>query len=251
MTRFYYIKHILVAAVLSISVATTFAQYSTGGKLGVNLANLRGSSVQNNSMLIGYNVGGFFNYSMKDAMSGDIADILSFQAELHVQTKGAKADYYFISPLDPTETIITVEDLPQKFTYVDIPILAKFTFSTGRRSDLSVFGEAGPFISALFRVTIDGEVSRDDDQDKQTDPRKFREEYSGFDFGVAAGAGLMYKMPFGGRTQPWSAIFNVRYSLGFANIGQYKKKTIDIPESALEQIQTNTISIMLGMAYSF
>lgn len=241
----------LLPVLFSMLSSAIFAQYSAGAKLGANLANLRGSSVENNSMLIGFNFGGFFNYSMEEAISSDLGEIFSLQVELSVQTKGTNADFFLINPEDPTETVFTVEDISQQFTYVDIPMLARFTFPTGRRSDLSVFGEAGPFISALVGVSIDGEPSRDDDLDDSTDPRKFREEYSGFDFGVAAGAGLKYKLPFGGRAQPWSAIFNLRYSMGFANIGQHKEKTIDIPESALEDIKTNTLSIMLGMAYSF
>ncbi len=251
MIRKFNLINTVLIGVLVFSSSLALAQISAGGRIGANLANLSGSSVQNNSMLIGYNVGGFINYSMEDAMSGNIAEILSFQAELSVQTKGANADYFFINPLDPDGPSITVEDIPQNFTYVEIPVLAKFTFPTGRRSDMSVFAEAGPYIGALFGVTIDGEKSRDDDQDKQTDPRKFREEYSGFDYGVAAGAGLMYRLPFGGRTQPWSAMFNVRYSLGLANIGEFKEKTIDIPESALEDIKTNTLGILLGLTYRF
>jgi hypothetical protein len=251
MIRKNYYKYLALAIILSFLVTYSYAQFSAGGKIGANLANLSGSSVQNNSMLVGYNVGGFINFGMEDIINSDLGEILSLQAELMIQTKGTNADYFFVNPEDPTQTIVTVENISQNFTYVDVPILAKFTFSTGRRSDLSVFGEVGPFLSALFGVKIDGEVSRNDDNDEGTDPRKFREEYSGFDYGVAAGAGLMYKMPFGGRTQPWSAIFDIRYSLGLSNIGQYKEKTIDIPESALDQIKTNTISIMLGMAYSF
>jgi hypothetical protein len=245
------IKSIILAVLFVCTVSFSFAQFSAGGRLGVNLANLSGSSVENNSMLIGYNVGGFVNFSMEDIISSDLGEILSFQAELSVQTKGTQADYFFIAPEDPTSTIITVEDVPQNFTYVEIPVLAKFTIPTGRKSDLSVFAEAGPFLGALFGVTVDGEKSRDDDNDKQTDPRKFREEYSGYDFGLAAGAGLMYRLPFGGRTQPWSALFNFRYSLGLSNIGEFKEKTIDMPESALEDIKTNTMGILLGVAYKF
>ncbi|MCB2220727.1 MAG: PorT family protein [Bacteroidetes bacterium] len=244
-------KFIVLAVFLFGTVTFSFAQLSAGGKLGVNLANLSGSSVQNNSMLIGYNVGGFVNLSMEDYISSDFGEIFSIQAELSVQTKGTQADYFFIVPEDPTSTILTVENVPQNFTYVEVPVLAKFTFPTGRKSDLSVFAEAGPFVGALFGVTIDGKKSRDDDNDKQTDPRKFREEYSGYDFGVAAGAGLMYQLPFGGRTQPWSAIFNFRYSLGLSNIGEFKEKTIDMPESALEDIKTNAMGILLGIAYKF
>lgn len=246
MTRIRNLRFFMLSLLVLFASGIVYSQISAGGRFGPNLANL---SVKNNSMLIGYNIGGFVNMGMKDAMSGDIADILSFQAELSVQTKGAKGDYYFIVPGDPTETIDTLKNVEQKFTYVVIPILAKFTFPTGRRSDWSVFAEAGPYLGALFGVTIDGKKTRDDDGEKSTDPRKFREEYAGYSYGITAGTGLMYKLPFGGRKQPFSAFLNLRYSLGLANIGEYKEKTIDIPPSALENIKTNTIAILLGVAY--
>lgn len=252
MMRFCFIKKLtLILGILFITIASQ-AQFTTGGRIGANLADLRGTSVENHSMIAGYNVGGFVNFNMEDQLSGNIADILSFQAELTVQTKGTKSDFIFLqpNPSDSTFTDTTLKTgIVQNFTYVQVPVLARFTFPTSRRSDFSIFAEGGIYAAALFGLTVDGEKSRDNDYDKRTDRRKFREEYSGFDFGVTVGAGAGYRLPFGGRKRPFTGFINLRYSLGLNNIGQYKKKTLDIPESSLENIMTNTISIMVGIAY--
>ncbi|MCD4695957.1 MAG: PorT family protein [Bacteroidales bacterium] len=196
-------------------------------------------------MLVGYNVGGFVNYSMEDILSGGIADIMSVQAELSIQTKGTTLDFPSVDENFQPTTI----SVDQVFTYVQVPILAKFTFETN--GDLKYFGEGGFFMGSLFGLTIDGETSWDHDADPTSDPRKYREEYSGFDFGIVVGGGVHYALPFGGRSKPWEAIADVRYSLGLNSIGDPKDKTPEILKESLEDIKTNTISILLGVAYSF
>lgn len=234
---------VLTAIVLFCTVTFSFAQMSGGGRLGINFANLRGESVKDNSMIIGYNVGGFLNYSMKEFMSGDIADILSFQAEMTLQSKGANAEYATLDSNEDTETFIA----KQLFTYVEIPVIAKFSFTPGKK--FTYFGEGGLFLGALVGVTIDGEKSWNHDLDKSTDPRKYREEYSGFDAGVLFGGGA--SMPFGGRNSPWAAFANLRYTLGLMNIGQEKDKTPEVLKPYLQSVKTNTLSLVFGVSYMF
>lgn len=236
-------KSIFALIIFLSSISISYAQFSAGGKLGVNFANLRGESVKDNSMLIGYNIGGFVNYSMYDLMSGDIADILSFQTELTIETKGAKAEYALLDQ----DSMAYTFNAPQNFTYVVIPLIAKFSFTPSKK--ITYYGEGGFFLGALVGVTIDGEKSWDTDQDKTTDPRKFREEYSGFDAGVLIGGGAA--MPFGGRNSPWSAFANIRYELGLMNIGQEKNKTPDVQKPYIQDVKTNTFSLVLGVAHKF
>ncbi|MBN2175887.1 MAG: PorT family protein [Bacteroidales bacterium] len=240
MIRFSHLIKLLVFLFFLGLGLESFAQFSGGGRAGLNIANLRGSSVKNNKMIIGYNVGGFINYSLEDLLTGDLAEILSVQLEVSVQTKGTSSDY-----LVAAETV--EENVKQDFTYVQFPLLAKFTFGDPR--GIRYFGEAGPFLASLFGLTIDGEKMRDNDNNPDTDRRKYREEYSGFDYGLTFGGG--FQLPFGGRKSPWEAYGNVRYSLGLANIGQYKEKTLDIPEEQLSDVKTSTISIMGGVIYKF
>ncbi|MCF8367944.1 MAG: PorT family protein [Bacteroidales bacterium] len=234
---------VLLAGFLLLVSSMAFSQITVGGRLGLNLANLRGSSIQNNSMLIGYNVGGLVNYSMEDILSGDIADIMTVQAELSIQNKGTTQDFPSVDE-NFNPTTISVK---QVFTYVQVPVLAKFTFETN--SDLKYFGEGGFFLGSLFGLTIDGEKGWDHDGNPSTDKRKYREEYSGFDFGVLVGGGVQYPLPFGGRSQPFEAFADVRYALGLNSIGEAKDKTPEILVEGLKDIKTNTISILFGVLY--
>ncbi len=241
MNRFNNLKALFITfAIIGLS-SVTFAQYSGGGRLGINFSNLRGSSIQNNKMIIGYNVGGFINYSFEDLISGEIGNILSVQVELSVQTKGTSSEYHFINP----DT--TLIDVKQNFTYIQVPVLAKFTF--GEPESIRYFGEAGFFGASLFGLTIDEDKSRDHDDDSATDPRKYREEYAGFDFGLVIGGGVM--IPFGGQKSPWAAYVNARYSMGLKNISEYKEKADDIPEEYFKDVKTNTISVLAGVVYTF
>lgn len=243
MTIHFKLKAILAVILIFATSSVTFAQFSGGGKIGVNFANLRGESVKDNSMLIGYNIGGFVNYSMHDMMSGDLADILSIQTELTIETKGAKAEYATLDNSADTETYIAT----QNFTYAVIPLIAKFTFTPGK--SISYFGEGGFYLGALVGVSMDGENSWNHDLDKSTDPRKYREEYSGFDAGLLFGGGA--SMPFGGRRSPWSAFANLRYELGLMNIGEEKDGTPDVLRPYLQDVKTNTLSLVLGVSYLF
>ncbi len=227
----------ILLIVFIFTQSDSFGQLYLGARIGANLSNLRGSSVENNSMIAGYNIGGIANYSMKDMLNGDIADILSIQAELSVQTKGTKSYYKY-------QGIIDTSNVKQNFTYVQIPILAKFTFGDPR--GIKFFAEGGLFGASLFGLKVDGQKSRDHDNNKSTDRRKFSEEYAGFDFGVVGGAGIV--VPFGGRRSPWAFYGNLRYSLGLNNIGDFKQDT-DIREARLKDIKTSAISILFGFTY--
>jgi len=230
---------------LLLSATTIFAQFTAGPRIGVNLANLRGSSVDNNKMIVGYNIGGFVNYSLEDVLTGDIADIMSIQTELSVQSKGTKLNYSVLNAEMNMETM----SVKQNFTYVEVPVLAKFSFESG--SDLGFFGEAGFYMGALIGLTVDGKKSWDHDVNPNTDLRKYRDEYSGFDFGAVIGGGVTYPLPFKFMNNTLVGYANARYSLGLANIGQPKEKTPDAIKAMVEDVKTNTITILLGVAYKF
>lgn len=237
------LRILLTALVFVGMTAFTMAQFSGGGRLGVNFSNLRGSSISGNSMLIGYNIGGFVNYRMSDVMTGKISEIMSLQTELTIQSKGATADY---ASLDANAEPVGIE-AEQNFTYAEIPLLARFTFTPSKK--FSYFGEAGVFLGALVGVSIDGENSWNHDLDKTTDRRKYRQEYSGFDFGVALGAGA--SMPFGGRKSPWAVFANIRGAVGLMNIGEEKGGTPDVLKPYLQDVKTGTLSLAFGVAYKF
>lgn len=213
------------------------AQYTVGIKGGMNMSDLTGSSVKNNSSLTGFNFGGYFNYSMEDAISGNFGKMLSFQTELYIETKGALTDYRF-NNFDDT---LVVPDIEQKFTYVTIPIIAQLAFG----NKYKFYIEAGGYLGSLFGTTIDGEVARDHDKLATTDERKWREEYTGFDYGFLGGAGVI--VPF---NENMGVMLNGRYCIGIPNIGEYLP-TSRMYEEDLEEIKTTTLSVDAGVFYKF
>ena len=237
-------RTLLIAfALICFHVGAT-AQFTTGGRIGVNFSSLRGSSVQNSKMLVGYNIGPYFNFGMEDAISSDFGEILSIQTELSVQSKGASVDYLMTNAESSFDTV----NVKQTFTYVQVPLLAKFTFGD-KRGGLKYYGEGGVFGSALFGLTVDGEKRYDHDGDPQTDRRTYRDDYSGFDYGVVIGGGII--IPFGGRRSPWEFYANVRYSLGLANIAEPKDETPDDIQNYLQEVKTSTLSVLAGIIYKF
>ena len=239
-----YLKTLILAAFLTGIATTSFAQMKVGGRLGLNMANLRGESIQNNSMLLGYNVGVSFDYGFKDLIKSDFGERFSVGIEVAASQKGATTDYLFYSDTLHT-TIDTVRGAKQVSTYVEIPILAKYTFGDPR--NVHFYAEAGFYVASLFGLTINGNVWRDHDQNPETDRRKYREEYTGFDYGVIIGGGVL--IPIGGRRSPWLISGDLRYTLGLTNIGELKKGTEDIPASQLKDIKTSALSVLVGVVY--
>ena len=208
-----------------------------GGRAGVNFANLHGSSVDNNKGMVGYNIGGLLNYAMEDIITSPFGEMFSVQAELTLQTKGAKFEY--------TTPGVGEQTIKQVFTYVQVPILGMYTYPVNDK--IEVFGEAGFFMSALFGVTVDGEKSRVaavDPVSGEQVTRKWREEYKGFDWGIVIGAGGKMPIP----NTKLKGYLNLRYSLGLSNIGEYSDKS-GLTEASLAGIKTGAFSVMVGVTY--
>lgn len=230
------LKKLFIAIAIIGVGSTAFGQMSIGGRAGVNLNNLHGSSVNYNKGLVGYNVGGIFNYQMEDLVSGEFGKMFSLQGEFTVQSKGAKFEYTFNG-----ET----QKMNQVFTYVQVPILGKVNYPINDKID--VYGELGFFMSALVGVTVDGEKSRViavNPVSGEEISRKWREEYKPWDFGVAIGTGAEMPIP----NTDFTGYINLRYSLGLSNIGEFSEKS-DMVESDLDDIKTNAFSIMVGVSY--
>ncbi len=247
MIRFKNFRIILIAiSFVIVNIAT--AQYTGGGRIGINASNLRGSSVKNNSMLIGYNIGGFVNAGGEDILKGDIAEILSLQVELTVESKGATMDYPSIkTTADTTLPYPQPPSSKMNLTYVSLPILAKFTF--GEKKSINYFAEAGFYAAGLFGVSVDGETKYDDDLDPKTDRRNYRDDFNGFDFGLVIGGGI--SIPFGGRKSPWRAYGDLRYSAGLSSVGEYRPGTPPVYADYVKDIKVSAISLLFGVSYAF
>jgi hypothetical protein len=230
------LKTTLIAIAIMAVSSTTFAQMTVGGRIGPNFSNLHGSSVDNNKGLVGLNIGGTFNYAMEEYITSDFGKRFSLQGEFTLQTKGSK---YNVPGTD-------LDADKQVLTYVQIPVLGHYTYPVNDK--IEVFGEAGFFLGALFGVTVDGEKSRvvaTDPKSGEQVTRKWREEYKGFDAGIAIGAGGMMPIP----DTKLKGYLNLRYSLGLMNIGDFSTKSEGFQESDLSGIKTGVFSIMVGVTY--
>ncbi|MBM3435162.1 MAG: PorT family protein [Bacteroidetes bacterium] len=247
-------KAFLFALLLSGVVISTSAQYSGGVIAGANFSNLNGSSVKNNKGLTGLSAGILANYSTQELFSGKFGEIFSIQAEIHLDQIGATMSF----PIDSlaNDTLLLTDsilvDRKLAFSYLKVPILVKFNF--GNPQGFNYFGELGLYGAGLFGLTVDGEKKRDHDEKSYTDPRNYRDEFEGFEYGAVIGAGI--SMPFSGRNNPWRIFGNVRYSIGLRNIvsSNIINSTSKAPyhfEQYMKEVKTNALTVSLGVIYQF
>lgn len=121
-------KKLLFIAAISLGlVASTSAQENGfGARAGLNIASATGDDVGDVDGLMGFHVGGFATVMIGDAFA--------VQPELLYSTKGA-------------------EDLT--FSYIDIPVLAKYYFTE------NISALAGPQIGLLMSADNDGTDVKD------------------------------------------------------------------------------------------
>lgn len=148
-------RMLIGAAAVSICVLpnAVFARgLAVGPKLGLDLANLTGSDVQNNSIKIGAEIGGYLTYSF--------SDLIALQPELIYTMKGANFD-------------VGGRTFSDNFNYLEIPILARLSFLKGKTHPI-VF--LGPEVAMLLSADANG-----------TD---IKDRLNSTDFGIVLGAGV-------------------------------------------------------------
>lgn len=202
---------------------SSMAQLTYGPKLGLNLANVSGDDVENNSMLIGFNVGAACNYG--------INDMFSVQGELLFDVKGAK--------YEGEDENGDKKDIPFKLSYINIPILAQAQFG----DEIKFYGELGPTIGFLMGATWDGESefkvpSGFDITTGQItyETQKVKESYKGTDIGLAVGAGA--KIPM----NSFALVVGARYNMGLGTIAE------DVNGESVD-VKNGVISVNVGLMF--
>lgn len=235
----------LALLIMMLAFSTSYGQHITGARAGLNVADMHGTSVIDNKMIMGYNVDLFYAIPFESFMDGKVGELMGIQGEVNVETKGTNSQYVLqIMPEGDSIAKWDTANRKQNFTYVSFPVFLKFKF--GDKRYMQYYLGVGGYGASLFGLTIDGEVERDEDFSNITKERKYREEYSGFDFGAIVAAGFV--KPIGGRKSSWAITGDIRYTYGFNNVGQYRNKP-DIPENQLSDIKTNTLSVSFGVVY--
>ena len=151
----------LVCAVLFVAGISSFVRaqdLSYGLKAGLNMANLTDEPEgESYKMKMGVALGGFAVYKVNDN--------LSIQPELLYTQKGNEIEYsyedYDYSYADWWNHPVTVtEKFKIKLDYIEIPVLAKYSFSPGESVCPFIFG--GPALGILMSAKVDSEDIKSD-----------------------------------------------------------------------------------------
>lgn len=190
-------KTFLLLAVLVLISSQANAQWSIGGKVGVNWSNIDyPGSTKNPSSLTGINIGAITSYQINEKFD--------IQGELLYSSRGYKEKNFVLDAEDASP-----KDLTSRYHYIDIPIVIKYSFL----SDFNIY--AGPQVGiTLSNINkVDKERQKDfENKDLQT-----------FDVGLVGGIG--YEFTNG-------MFFDARYLLGLNSISKevsgFKNRSIQL-----------------------
>ena len=210
---------VLLFSMSSLASAQGLTGY--GLKAGLNMATLGGDDVQDAKMKMGFAAGGFVTYS--------INEMFAVQPEVLYTMKGAKWEEELLG-----ETLKETT----KYTYLEIPVLAKFTIPTQGNISPKLF--VGPALGILLSAKCDSEWGDESETDDIKDDTKSP------DFGLVFGAGVDIGMPHSAIT------IDGRYTMGLSSIAEaqevYNMETHEM-ETIEPDSKNSVISFTVG--YSF
>ncbi|MEP0265713.1 porin family protein [Dokdonia sp.] len=190
-------KHFLLAilAIMTITSINAQEKISFGVKGGVNFATFGGRDfIVDQKTRTGFHVGVLVEVP--------ISNKFSIQPELMYSQQGSRTESEFATIMNPNDpTILIASESISKFSYINVPILAKYTIVKG----LSV--EAGPQFG--FNIDSELEVSNIISGNETVSTEDISDRTNTFDFGLAVGG--EYELPIG-------LFFQARYILGISNI---------------------------------
>ncbi len=199
-------KYFLLALTfaLLLSGAASAGGITCGFKGGINLSDLTGEGIEGNEMKIVGGGGIFCNYA--------VTDIISVQPEALYMMKGTKSE--------------TLENTGIHLTYIDIPLLVKFSVPT--ESDFVPSFFAGPSFGILNTATYEVALEEED----------IKDDLESIDYGLVLGAGIDYRIGKG------RLLLDVRYSFGLLTI-------LDEEHDEGEDVRNTGIMLMVGYGHSF
>ncbi len=183
-----------------ISFSTLLQAQGFGIQLGYNMAKLslseRLEKFEHLNSISGFNIG--FNYDI------EIAENLYLEPGLIYTAKGGEllTEEEGYNGKDFIET--------NKFNYLEVPILGKYTFEVG--DEMYLFGKFG----LSFGFALSGKYIRDNGKDVEEEDWKFgsnSDELNAFDTGLNIGAGVMFN----------NLEVGINYNSGQSNILNSKK----------------------------
>jgi hypothetical protein len=218
-------KIILSLSIIAVATMSANAQIKFGLKAGLNASNIIGdhslNADENNdasntlqyTTKIGYNFGAFVNLPIKGKFS--------LQPEVMYSFQGAKVKATFTDDLGDQ----TVTNGQQNLSYIQIPVLAKFTFNH------KFYVQTGPqfgFLGAAKAKANGGSYSDD------------KSSFQSFDF--AWGLGIGYTLPMG-------LGFDLRYNIGITSIDKNTDDNNDGGDGT--GLKDHNSNLQVGVFYQF
>ena len=189
-----------------------------GIKAGLAMANLYGDDVEENSMKLGFGGGAFLTYHFVPQFA--------IQPEVMFMMKGSKFEEEDID-----------DDTKINLTYIEIPVLFKFTPQMEGNIKPNIF--AGPAIGLLMGAKI-----KNDAADVDLD---VKDGLKSIDFGIQFGAGVEFVM------ETMKVTVDARYCMGMTKVIDYEEwNKLEIEEFEYTEdpdTKTNNIAIMLGVSF--
>lgn len=190
-----------------------------GIKAGLGLANLYGDDVEDTDIKLGFNGGAFVTYHFIPQFA--------IQPEIMFTMKGTKFSE------DEAD-----EDTKINLTYLEIPVLFKFTPQMEGNIKPNIF--AGPALGILLSAKV-----KNDDYDIDYD---IKDGLKSIDFGLQFGAGVDFAL------EKMKITFDARYSLGLTKMIDYEewnKMGFEGLDEFTEDpdMKTNNIMFLLGVSF--
>ena len=177
------LKFVLTSTFIICGFLNTYAQdIHFGVKAGADLSNWRGEDVNNADLNtnVSFHAGAFAEIPLSKTWN--------FESGIYISQKGFQAD---------EEILGTTLDIKSTSTYLDVPILAKYSVT----SNYNIF--LGPQASIL----LNNKVTYEFDGEKETD--KGVSGFKRFDLGVVAGMGYQFKS---------GLLFSANYDFGLLSV---------------------------------
>ena len=240
MKKFFTLSVFLLLALFS------FGQYSAGVRLGMNLSTITGKYSQDDDSKRGW-VGGLV-FGVVD--NYEFTDMISLDAELLFSTMGGTFKYtYDEGDGERVQLADEMEDKStERFHYLQMPVMAKFTFGT----EFKFYGIVGPY----FGYALGGHYKDDQWGNESKGKIKFKKgtntsdvhyldpDYNRrFDLGLNLGGGVSKEIG------PGNLEAELRFGMGFLDHYKYDNKD-DKPEG-YKAFKNICIGITVAYLYDF
>ncbi|MCS4201457.1 porin family protein [Salinibacter ruber] len=237
-----------VLTLLLLSVGFSHAQdVEVGLRGGPNYATFKGdtgaieqpeSTSAEYSRVFGARFSGFLRFSMSESFS--------VRTEVGYSQKGSALDVSRDGRTRDGQFVRVDLDLGFRYDYLDVPILAEYSFKTGSRFRPQVF--AGPSIGFALNSNLDSDVTarvfNRFGQSQEIDPGNFDEPESPdietTDIGAVIGGGVSYVLGSGD-----SLFLDVRYNPSFTAFNS------DDTSDTGQSVGLENEAITVGVGYSF